>query len=168
MSMSVYIPVDENGDPVLDGQGNLVAASGTEDDVAAFGPAQAKLGTINEDGSGNPLSWAAEITETPVVGETEIWELYNFTADAHPIHLHQIQFEVMEREFKGDITGPEPGDKGFKDTVIAYPGDEGENPGITRVKVKFDIPGLYVWHCHILSHEDNEMMRPICVGGICP
>ena len=47
---------------------------------------------------------------------------------------------------------------GYKDTVIAYPGE------VTRVKAKFDIPGLYVWHCHILSHEDNEMMVPYCVG----
>jgi len=168
MSMSVFIPVDGNGDPVLDGEGNLVSVPGPEGDgVAAFGPAQAKLGTINGDGSGNPLSWNAAISETPAVDQTEIWELYNFTADAHPIHLHQIQFEVMEREFMGVVSGPEPGEKGFKDTVIAYPGDEGENPGITRVKVKFDIPGLFVWHCHILSHEDNEMMRPICVGGGC-
>jgi bilirubin oxidase len=59
------------------------------------------------------------------------------------------------------VTGPEPWESGFKDTVISYPGDEGDNPGILRVKVKFDIAGLYVWHCHILSHEDNEMMRPL-------
>ena len=53
---------------------------------------------------------------------------------------------------------PEPWEMGWKDTVIAYPGE------ITRVKALFDIPGLYVWHCHILSHEDNEMMVPYCVG----
>ena len=46
---------------------------------------------------------------------------------------------------------------GYKDTVIAYPGQ------ITRLKAKFDISGLYVWHCHIVEHEDNEMMRPYCV-----
>ena len=54
---------------------------------------------------------------------------------------------------------------GWKDTVIAYP-DE-----VVRIKAQFDIPGLYVWHCHLLSHEDNEMMVPYCVGkeGIdCP
>jgi spore coat protein A, manganese oxidase len=162
MSMKVFIPVDENGDPVLD-DGNLVGTTNPGEGFDAFGPAQAKLGTINEDGSGNPLSWADPITETPIVGATEIWEMYNFTADAHPIHLHQIQFEVVNREFMGEITGPEPGETGFKDTVISYPGDEGDNPGITRVKVKFDLPGLYVWHCHILSHEDNEMMRPLRV-----
>ena len=168
MSMSVFIPVNENGDPVFDSEGNLVSVPGPEGDgVAAFGPAQARLGTINPDGSGNPLAWSDPITENPAVNRTEIWEIANFTADAHPIHLHQIQFEIVNREFMGVVTGPEPGEKGFKDTVIAYPGDEGDNPGITRVKVKFDIPGLFVWHCHILSHEDNEMMRPLCVGGAC-
>lgn len=52
------------------------------------------------------------------------------------------------------VTGPEPGETGRKDTVIAYPGE------ITRLKAKFDLRGLYVWHCHILEHEDNEMTRP--------
>lgn len=51
-------------------------------------------------------------------------------------------------------------DLGPKDTVIVYPG------WITRVKAKFDIAGLFVWHCHILSHEDNEMMRPFFVGDL--
>lgn len=156
MSMRVCVESDTADPP------NLVEVKCT-DMSNAFGPAKAQLGTLEEDGA-NPLPWMAEITETPVAGETEIWEINNFTADAHPIHLHQIQFEVVEREFMGEITPPEPWETGFKDTVIAYPGDETpENPGITRVKVKFDIPGLFVWHCHILSHEDNEMMRPIQV-----
>jgi FtsP/CotA-like multicopper oxidase with cupredoxin domain len=53
---------------------------------------------------------------------------------------------------------PQPWELGFKDTVIAYPGE------ITRVKALFDIAGLYVWHCHIVEHEDNEMMRPYVVS----
>jgi FtsP/CotA-like multicopper oxidase with cupredoxin domain len=52
----------------------------------------------------------------------------------------------------------QPWETGFKDTVIAYPGE------ITTVKAKFDVGGLYVWHCHIVEHEDNEMMRPYFVG----
>jgi hypothetical protein len=59
----------------------------------------------------------------------------------------------------GTVTLPETWESGTKDTVIAYPGQ------ITRVKAKFDIPGRYVWHCHILEHEDNEMMRPYTVGA---
>ena len=165
MSMSVFIPVDENGDPVLDKKGNLLAVPGPESDTAApFGPQSAKLGTLNFDGSGNPIPWNGDITEKPTVGVTEDWIIYNFTADAHPIHLHQIQFEVIERidQVNGVTTPAEPWETGFKDTVIVYPGDETvEGAGITRVRAKFDIAGLYVWHCHILSHEDNEMMRPI-------
>jgi len=53
---------------------------------------------------------------------------------------------------------PERWETGYKDTVIAYPGE------ITWVKAKFDLPGRYVWHCHIVEHEDNEMMRPYRVG----
>jgi len=53
---------------------------------------------------------------------------------------------------------PLPWERGFKDTVTAYPGE------ITRVKALFDLPGLYAWHCHIVEHEDNEMMRPYFIG----
>ena len=71
-----------------------------------------------------------------------------------------MQFEIVGREaFGGGLSvvgsnDPLPGETGFKDTVIAFPGE------ITRIKAKFDLEGLYVWHCHILEHEDNEMMRP--------
>jgi bilirubin oxidase len=104
--------------------------------------------------NGKPLEWADPITETPALGATEIWEVTNKTTDAHPVHIHQVQFEVLGR----DSDGPEPWEKGRKDTVIAYPGE------VTRVKMTFDLPGYYVWHCHILEHEDNEMMRPCRVG----
>jgi bilirubin oxidase len=66
---------------------------------------------------------------------------------------------VDRQEFNGSPRPPEIWETGFKDTVIAYPGE------ITRVKAKFDLPGRYVWHCHIVEHEDNEMMRPYRVGG---
>ena len=57
---------------------------------------------------------------------------------------------------------PQPWEMGFKDTVISYPGE------ITRIKMKFDLAGFYVWHCHIVEHEDNEMMRPFHIGPIPP
>jgi bilirubin oxidase len=99
------------------------------------------------------------ITENPAVGATEIWEIYNFTEDAHPVHIHETQFQILNRQPIGSVPrGPEPWESGFKDTVIAYPGE------ITRVKAKFDLAGRYVWHCHILEHEDNEMMRPFQIG----
>ena len=140
-------------------------------------------GVLDEFGEGVPLKWTDDtgvsqpvpvtlasgeqiwikVTENPTAGNTEEWELYNFTEDAHPIHLHLVRFEVVSREgLDGgpSIVGsaPQPWETGFKDTVIAYPGE------VTTVKALFDVPGLYVWHCHIVEHEDNEMMRPFVVS----
>jgi FtsP/CotA-like multicopper oxidase with cupredoxin domain len=127
------------------------------------GPIAALLGTIEAENPA-PLGWDDPITENPEVDAIEIWELHNFTADAHPIHIHEVQFQVVNREPlpSGNPRDPEPSERGFKDTVIAYPGE------ITRVKARFDLPGLYVWHCHIVEHEDNEMMRPYHVGPMPP
>jgi spore coat protein A len=132
-------------------------------------PTAALLGTWNP-GTGQPtqLLWMDPITENPAVGGVEEWTIYNVTADAHPIHIHLVQFEVLGREAIGggpSVAGsndPLPWETGFKDTVIAYPGE------ITRVKMRFDLPGFYVWHCHIVEHEDDEMMRPYHVGPIPP
>ena len=129
-----------------------------------FGPREAHLGIAVVDADTGmimpmPMEWMHEITENPALGATEIWEIHNFTADAHPIHIHQVQFEVVDRvDMDGVVRGPELWETGLKDTVIAYP-DE-----VTRIKATFDLPGLYVWHCHIVEHEDNEMMRPFFVG----
>jgi bilirubin oxidase len=119
------------------------------------GPIAALLGTLNPDGTGNPLGWDAPITENVALGAVEVWEVYNFTEDAHPIHIHEVLLEVLAREpFGGAPRGPETWESGLKDTFIAYPGE------ITRVKALYDRAGLYVWHCHLVEHEDNEMMRP--------
>jgi spore coat protein A, manganese oxidase len=138
------------------------------------GPAAALLGTY-DNGDPTPMTWMKPITETPLLGNTELWEIYNFTADAHPIHLHLVGFQVVNRQkltnlneegiaeapaFPDDDaqpTLPESWETGLKDTVIAYPGE------VTRIKATFDKPGLYVWHCHIIEHEDNEMMRAMYV-----
>jgi bilirubin oxidase len=122
------------------------------------GPAAAMLGEVVA-GEGVHRMWMEPPTETPATGATEVWELYNFTEDAHPIHLHLVQFEVVDRQpFDGTSRPPESWEAGPKDTVIAYPEE------ITRIKARFDLPGRYVWHCHIVEHEDNEMMRPYQVG----
>ena len=109
----------------------------------------------------------------PGVGDTEVWEFYNTTADAHPMHVHEVTFEVVNRQGlvldedeRGRTTGaartarPATGavGDGPKDTVIALPGrgDAGEGD--------FTHAGQYVWHCHIVEHEDNEMMRPYRIG----
>jgi spore coat protein A, manganese oxidase len=113
--------------------------------------------------------WHEPVSEKPVLGTTEIWELLNLTDDAHPIHLHLVRFRILDRRpidvdariydkkvvYTGDAVGPEPGEEGWKDTVRTTPGAN------TRIMVKFEgYTGRYVWHCHILEHEDNEMMRP--------
>ena len=144
-------------------------------------PAELRLGTV----AGNPnlapgtwtsLKWMDPVTENPGVGDTEIWEMYNATVDAHPMHIHEVAFEVVNRQdifvnedtqkvqvVPGSVpTPPEPWETGFKDTVIAYPGQ------VTRVKMRFGQAGQYVWHCHIVEHEDNEMMRPYRIGPIQP
>jgi bilirubin oxidase len=135
---------------------------GCDPNATPFGPIAAMLGSLNPDGSGQPIEWDEAITENPAVGATEVWAIHNFTADAHPIHVHQVMFEVIERENRdtGEIRGPEEWEKGFKDTVIALPGE------VTRIKATFNLAGRYVWHCHIVEHEDNEMMRPFVVGPI--
>jgi spore coat protein A len=122
------------------------------------GPIMAMLGTVDGGGQPNPLGWADPVTEDPALGSTELWELHNFTVDAHPVHLHQVQFQVVGRQpFGGPAQPPRPWESGPKDTVIALPGQ------VTRLRATFDLAGLYVWHCHILEHEDNEMMRPLRV-----
>ena len=106
------------------------------------------------------------VTENPSANDTETWEIYNFTDDAHPIHIHEVFFQVVNRQGLDRKTGdpiksprpPEPTENGFKDTVITYPGE------VTRVQMTFKNEGQFVWHCHIVEHEDNEMMRPYRIG----
>jgi FtsP/CotA-like multicopper oxidase with cupredoxin domain len=109
--------------------------------------------------------WSDPIVTNPALDSTETWELWNWTMDAHPIHLHLVKFKVIER--RGVVAGTpsiipgngvQPWEIGWKDTVIAYPGE------VTTVAATFDKEGLYVWHCHIVEHEDNEMMVPYCVN----
>jgi spore coat protein A, manganese oxidase len=139
-------------------------------------PAEARLGTVDDTGTWTALGWADNVSENPAVDATELWELYNTTEDAHPMHIHEVIFEVVDRQPivvdeeaasvhvapGSSARPPEPWETGFKDTVIAYPGE------VTRVKVTFDTPGQFVWHCHIVEHEDNEMMRPYRVGPAQP
>lgn len=152
--------------------------------------------------------WSAPVSELPLVGSTEDWQIVNLLQGAHPIHLHLIQFRLISRQdflvndYTNDwlaINGQLPFDhptkvlpvgpylldgpinppaheNGWKDTIQAYSGQ------VTTIRVRFapqdvllSIPGInlfpfnpaakpgYVWHCHIIDHEDNEMMRPLQV-----
>jgi spore coat protein A len=128
-------------------------------------------------------------TETPAAGDVEDWWYINLTGDTHPMHTHLVSFQVVGRlPFDDDAymaaapsgpggyggidptpfaTGPmqppDPTERGFKDTVKANPGY------VTIIRARFDLPAgvttaqSYVHHCHIVEHEDNDMMRPFVV-----
>jgi FtsP/CotA-like multicopper oxidase with cupredoxin domain len=140
------------------------------------GPVEALLGVVSAGVAVEKL-WMDPVTDNPVVGDTEVWEFYNTTADAHPMHIHEVAFEVVNREglvldeegevvqpvqLDGVITPPESWETGLKDTVTSLPGQ------VTRVRMHFSNPGQFVWHCHIVEHEDNEMMRPYRIGPVQP
>ncbi|MGA9414400.1 MAG: multicopper oxidase, partial [Terriglobales bacterium] len=122
----------------------------------------------------NNVHWDMPVTENPVLDSVEIWNLINTTDDAHPIHLHLVKFQILDRrafdiatywmkgelKYRGAAMPPEPAEAGWKDTVRVDPAM------VTRIIIRFEgFTGRYVWHCHILEHEDNEMMRPFDVVG---
>jgi spore coat protein A, manganese oxidase len=194
-----FIAQDANTDGIADLATN-VRKLGLFEGVDEFGRVQPLLGTagsgpinsdsMTPDGKFGPLMWDAPVTEKPLLGTIEQWELFNFTEDAHPIHLHQPQFQAVEKRPIDFMDGDENGvpDDTNNDGVITYgsgPADFSQNdiwigdriplspeetgrqdtilvaPGeMVSIAVEFDLPGEYVWHCHILSHEDHEMMRP--------
>jgi spore coat protein A, manganese oxidase len=137
-------------------------------------PAETLLGNVGANGVWTPRAWADPVSENPALGATEVWEFYNATGDAHPMHVHEAAFQVINRQAlvvdethrkvhpNGPLLPPEPWENGFKDTVIAYPEQ------VTRIRLRFGSPGQFVWHCHIVEHEDNEMMRPYRVGPVQP
>ena len=106
----------------------------------------------------NGTHWDMPVTENPRLDTVEIWTIANITEDSHPIHLHLVRFQVLDRRplaYRGPAQPPEPTESGWKDTVRAHAGM------VTRIIARFEgYPGRYVWHCHVLEHEDNEMMRP--------
>ncbi len=137
--------------------------------------------SLNEyqDKVGNPMvmllnrkHWHDPVTETPKLNSTEIWEFVNTTEDVHPMHLHLVRFQVLDRrvfdrdeylvnkkvKFLAEPAAPDPNEMGWKDTVQCPPGV------ITRIIAKFEgFAGRYLYHCHILEHESNDMMRPFDV-----
>ncbi|MBZ4668313.1 MAG: spore coat protein manganese oxidase [Epulopiscium sp.] len=116
----------------------------------------------------NDHMYIDKITENPMLGDIEIWRIINSGIAVHPIHIHLVQFQILDRipfdveaynlkgqiRFTGDPEPPLPGEQGWKDTVQAFPGF------VTRVIMRFaPYIGRYVYHCHILEHEDYDMMR---------
>jgi len=140
----------------------------TEDEYDRIKP---MLGTVD----GGAMDFEDPVTENIHLNDTEVWEFYNTTVDAHPIHLHLVKFQVISRQKFNAVLDRQTGrltnihligqpqtnnldQDGWKDTEVMFPGE------VTRVIAKFDLPGRYEWHCHILSHEDHNMMRPFVVS----
>jgi FtsP/CotA-like multicopper oxidase with cupredoxin domain len=196
-------PLLGTAEPATDYAGNPVNWPST--------PEYANAGLVGQmDGS---IAWHSPTTENPALDSTEEWEIWNVTGDAHPVHLHLVNFEILGRqEIVWDtatteddrvldpdgVTAPAPNGNGtylvaqpvvqhngllgsgFRIVNLTTGGDVNQPPGyvenapkdmvtalpgqVTRIKATFDKPGRYVWHCHILSHEDHEMMRVMHVG----
>lgn len=120
----------------------------------------------------NNSDYVDGVTEDPAVGDIEIWRIINPGLASHPMHVHQVQFQVLDRipfdvdvynatgrlRFTGEPESPPANERGWKDTVKCEPGT------VTRIISKFGpYTGRYVFHCHILEHEDHDMMRPFDV-----
>jgi spore coat protein A len=155
----------------------------------AYGRLIQMLGTtvpLASPSAGFGRAYTDPATEVVASGSTEVWEIFNTTADVHPMHFHLVNVQVMDRQafqvsslgntkggvnFTGLPTLPAANETGWKETVPMFPGT------VTRVIMKFDLPATpftvppsprtggneYVWHCHILEHEEHDMMRPLIV-----
>jgi spore coat protein A, manganese oxidase len=153
---------------VFDGYGRLIQMLGTNLPLAN--------GTFGREYMSTP-------TETPTAGATEVWQIANLTADTHPIHFHLVNVQIISRQafqvnsytgtpnLQGAPTPPLPYEAGWKETVRMNPGE------VINVIMTFNLPTTpftvpvsprtggyeYVWHCHILEHEEHDMMRPLVV-----
>jgi Putative multicopper oxidases len=160
------------------------------EDFDEYGRLIQRIGTLTSKSTNNQgiptwgLPYEAPATETPAAGATEIWQIFNLTSDVHPMHFHLVNVQLLQRQgFEGDpshyqLDGrpipPDPNEVGWKETVRCNPGE------VATVAMKFDLPKLptsemrravsprtggheYVWHCHILEHEEHDMMRPLIV-----
>jgi spore coat protein A len=157
------------------------------EDFDALGRLAQFLGT-DEATSPGLFGRAYEMPATEMIsaGDTEVWEIINLTMDAHPIHIHLTNAQILSRQYFdsssyaggvptyiGDEIAPDLNELGWKETIRMYPGQ------VTRLIMKFDLPVVpfavpqsprtggyeYVWHCHILEHEEHDMMRPLIVVG---
>jgi spore coat protein A len=158
------------------------------EDYDDYGRLIQRLGTNHLSDGTYGSNYMDASTENPTAGSTEVWQIANLTGDAHPIHFHLVNVQVLSRQafdssnfngtprYEGPARGPDDTELGWRETVKMYP-DE-----VTTVIMKFDIPSIpgirtpkslnpslgvagyeYVWHCHILEHEEHDMMRPLVV-----
>ena len=137
--------------------------------------------------SSDEASFYQQVGLRPLVGQWQVWKFVNATGDTHPIHIHQSQFQPLDDQAglvvqqAGGVNLYDPTDRrtfipivpaqdqsvartydpqetlGWKDTIRIDPGN------VVEVAIRFDLAGRYVYHCHVLEHEDTEMMRPLVV-----
>jgi spore coat protein A len=171
--------------PLLSEAGVPVRNLTLNEDFDDFGRLIQRLGTAEAIYPGTfARNYMDDPTETPQAGSVEVWRIFNLTGDTHPVHFHLVNVQVMGRQafnwrrfhgvprFEGPLRPPEPNETGWKETVRMNPGE------MTQVIMMFDpppVPGVpvplsprtggheYVWHCHILEHEEHDMMRPLVV-----
>jgi spore coat protein A len=182
-----------NGNPAKPGQrpykGAVDRIVTLNEDFDEYGRLIQRLGTSTSKSVNNQgiptwgLGYMEKATETPHAGAVEAWQIMNLTGDVHPMHFHLVNVQLIQRQaFNGDPSGydlvgdpmpPAPNELGWKETVRCNPGE------ITTVIMQFTLPTLpavmgdplsprtggheYVWHCHILEHEEHDMMRPLIV-----
>jgi FtsP/CotA-like multicopper oxidase with cupredoxin domain len=152
----------------------------------SFGRLIQLLGTNvppNNRGHGFGRGYVDSATETPANGDIEVWQIVNLTGDTHPIHFHLVNVQIISRQpfrvsnyngtpsYTAPAQPPDLSEAGWKDTVRMNPGE------VTTVIMQFKLPAVpfavpssprvggneYVWHCHILEHEEHDMMRPLVV-----
>ena len=182
-----------NGNPAVPkfpftGFNGIVRQLTLNEDFDEYGRLIQTVGTFTSESKNNQglptwgLGYMASATETPSAGSVEVWQIMNLTGDVHPMHFHLVNVQLIQRQpFTGDPSTytlgdpipPNPNEVGWKETVRCNPGE------ITTVIMQFTLPTLpavmgdplsprtggheYVWHCHILEHEEHDMMRPLIV-----
>ena len=167
--------------PLLESSATTVRDLTLNEDFDLYGRLVQRLGTNDRLYGGTfARDFMDPATETPRVGDTEVWRIFNLTGDTHPIHFHLVNVQVLERQpfdtkrydgtprFHGPARPADSNETGWKETVRMNPGE------MTKVIMKFEVPAgapvsartggyNYVWHCHILEHEEHDMMRPLIV-----
>jgi spore coat protein A len=154
------------------------------EDFDSYGRLIQRLGTNQLNGNSYARNYTDAPTETPLAGSMEVWQIANLTGDTHPMHFHLANVQIISRQpfnedasagtplYTGPARPPQANECGWKETVRMNPGE------VTTVLIPFNLPKVpftvpsspmwggneYVWHCHILEHEEHDMMRPLIVS----
>lgn len=184
-----FLISQKKGIPTDIPQGAPVRYLTLNEDFDQYGRLIQKLGTADAVGSGEEgllfgRAYMDDPTEVVSNGDTEVWEIANLTGDTHPIHFHLVNVQVLSRQpfdadnyagsqpvYTGRAVAPDDNELGWKETIRMNPEE------VTRVLMEFKLPTVpftvpvsprtgdneYVWHCHILEHEEHDMMRPLIV-----